>query len=57
MAVRVRLRLRTGAGEVLSAALVNSGFEADTPQLVVPIALARRLDLWGRALVEGRIQV
>lgn len=57
MAVRVRLRLRAGGAEVLTSALVNSGFEADTPQLVVPIALARRLGLWSRALLEGRIQL
>ena len=27
-------------------ALVNSGYEADTPQLMIPIGLARELGLW-----------
>ncbi len=43
MAVRVRLRikcLKTGK-EVVTSALVNSGFEAETPQLLIP----RRLSL------------
>ena len=43
--------------EEVTVALVNSGFESDTPQLLVPINLARRLGLWDRALVEGRIQL
>jgi len=43
VAVRVRLRikcLKTGK-EVVTSALVNSGFEAETPQLLIP----RRLSL------------
>ncbi|MCX8205305.1 MAG: hypothetical protein N3H31_06615 [Candidatus Nezhaarchaeota archaeon] len=48
MAVRVRLRIRSlkGGGEVASSALVNSGFEAETPQLLVPRRLAMELGLW-----------
>jgi len=48
MAVRVRLRvksLRSGR-EVLTSALVNSGFEAETPQLLIPRRLATELGLW-----------
>ena len=48
MAVRVRLAVRnreTGALMEL-AALVNSGFEAETPQLLLPVAAARELGLW-----------
>jgi len=48
MAVRVRLRvksLRTGR-EVATSALVNSGYEAETPQLLVPRRLAAELGLW-----------
>jgi len=29
----------------LTVALVNSGFESDRPQILIPISLARRLDL------------
>jgi len=48
LAVRVRLAVRnreTGALMEL-AALVNSGFEAETPQLLLPVAAARELGLW-----------
>lgn len=48
MAVRVKLKiksLRSGV-EVVTSALVNSGFEAETPQLLVPRRLAATLNLW-----------
>ena len=48
MAVRVRLRIRNVlSGRLIeTSALVNSGYEADTPQLLIPRALAARIDLW-----------
>ena len=46
MAVRVRLRVEAGGRVREVVALVNSGYEADTPQLMVPIGLARELGLW-----------
>ena len=48
MAVRVKLRIRSlrSSREVTSPALVNSGFEAETPQLLVPRRLAVELGLW-----------
>lgn len=48
MAIRVKLRIRSlkSGKEVVSSALVNSGFEAETPQLLVPRKLALALDLW-----------
>jgi len=46
MAVRVRLRLSRGDRVVEAPALVNSGYEADSPQLMVPIEVARSLGLW-----------
>ena len=27
-------------------ALINSGYEADTPQLIVPVSIAKELSLW-----------
>ena len=48
MAVRVRLRLvarKTGRAIEVSA-LVNSGFETDRPQLLIPVKLAEELGLW-----------
>ena len=46
MAVRIRLKLRRGNLEREVIALVNSGYEADTPQLLVPTGLAREIGLW-----------
>ena len=46
MAVRLRLRVRRGSKSVDVVALLNSGYEAPTPQLLIPIDLARELDLW-----------
>ncbi len=48
MAVRVKLRVRCprSGREAVTAALVNSGFEAETPQLLVPRRLAAELGLW-----------
>jgi len=46
LAVRIRLRLRRGGLAREVVALVNSGYEADTPQLLVPVSLARELELW-----------
>jgi len=41
----------------LTVVLVNSGFESDRPQILIPISLARRLDLWDRGLIEGSSQI
>ncbi len=47
MAVRLRLRIRTAEGRVAECiALLNSGFEAPTPQLLIPIDIAKELKLW-----------
>lgn len=55
MAVRLRLRVRTAEGRVVECvALLNSGFEAPTPQLIVPVDVARRLGLWPP---EGAVEV
>ena len=54
MAVRVRLRLKRGNVVLETVALVNSGYEADTPQLLLPVGLARELGLWppGTGMIE-----
>jgi len=45
MAVRVKLLLK-GKTTKEVVALINSGYEADTPQLMISISLARELGLW-----------
>ena len=44
--MRVRVRLRAGGKEVVTTALVNTGFETERPQVLIPLNLARALSLW-----------
>jgi hypothetical protein len=48
MAVRVKLRLKSKfSGETIEvSALINSGFETESPQLLIPMQLARRVTLY-----------
>ena len=46
MVVRVRLRIERNGRCIETSALANSGYEAETPQLLIPIRLAEQLDLW-----------
>ena len=45
MAVRVRLRIKGTNKEVVTSTLINSGFEAEEPQLVIPLSLAETLGI------------
>lgn len=44
--VRVRLRIECGERSLDLSALANSGYESETPQLLVPIPVAQLLGLW-----------
>ncbi len=59
MAVRVRLRLRSKTSQetIETSALVNSGFEAESPQLLIPIPLARQLSLYPPPPTSSVIEV
>ena len=46
MACRVKVRVRVGGLVVEEAALLNSGFESDEPDIVVPVEVAKLLGLW-----------
>jgi hypothetical protein len=46
MAVRVRLKISREGRSLEVIALVNSGYEADSPQLMIPLQIARELGLW-----------
>ncbi len=46
MGVRVRVRIESRGGSLETAALVNTGFEAPTPQILLPVKAAERLGLW-----------
>ena len=43
MVVRVKVEVRYGDKTVETAAVANSGYETETPELHLPLALARRL--------------
>jgi hypothetical protein len=56
--VRVRLRISSRGGkEVITSALVNSGFEAETPQVLIPRSLAYELGLWPPPLDATLVEV
>jgi hypothetical protein len=46
MAVRIKIEIRIGERSKTVVALLNSGYEAPTPQLLIPIDIARELGLW-----------
>ncbi len=57
MGVRVLVELKRNNRVVSSAALVNSGYEADEPELHVPLALARVLGFKLEGLKGERYKV
>ncbi len=46
MVYRVLIKLVKDDKEVETKALLNSGFEANTPDIAIPINIAKQLDLW-----------
>ena len=46
MAVRLKLKISAGDKSVEAVALLNSGYEAPTPHLLIPVDLAKALNLW-----------
>ena len=46
MGVRVRVRLEVGDRAMEVPALLNSGFESDEPDVVIPVEVAEALGLW-----------
>lgn len=46
MVVRVRVRMRASSGDLVTSALANMGYEADEPEVVLPVRAAERLGLY-----------
>ncbi|RLF24993.1 MAG: hypothetical protein DRM97_02675 [Thermoprotei archaeon] len=46
MACRVKIKLKRGDKIIETIALLNSGFESDEPDIIVPTSIAEELDLW-----------
>ena len=46
LVVRVRMKLVREGREVETSSLANSGYESETPQILIPIKVAELLALW-----------
>ncbi|MCS7113220.1 MAG: hypothetical protein RMJ00_06885 [Nitrososphaerota archaeon] len=57
MAVRIKLKVRSPSREMVTSALVNSGFEAETPQLLIPRSFALNLGLWPPPIEAQLVEV
>jgi len=58
VAVRVRLKIESVDQRVLEAtALVNTGFETERPELLLPIKAAEKLDLWPNLPSDARVEI
>lgn len=44
--MNLKIKVRNTGKTVKTSALVNSGFETEKPQLLIPIMLAREIGLW-----------
>ena len=56
MVVRVKVRIERSGKVVETSALANSGYEAETPQLLTPIRLAETLGLWPPQIMSRSFQ-
>jgi len=46
LVVRVKVRIICGSKSIDVSALANSGYESETPQILIPIPVAQTLGLW-----------
>jgi len=46
MGVRVRIRIKSSTQEAETPALVNTGFETEEPEILLPVKLAEKLGLY-----------
>lgn len=46
MPVRIKIKIETNDREIITSALINSGYEADRPEVLIPLRLAQELNLW-----------
>jgi predicted aspartyl protease len=54
MGVRVRVRIKYGDASLDLVALVNTGYETDVPEILVPVSVAEKLGIFPR-LLDGTI--
>jgi len=51
--VRVKVKIEANDRSIITSALVNSGFESTSPDIIVPMGLAEKLGLWPPTEVES----
>jgi len=55
VACRVKVTIKRGGKTLEALALVNSGFETDTPDIAIPVNVAKELGLWPPASAVSTI--
>lgn len=53
MALRIKIKLKYKEKELTTIALVNSGFITETPDIAIPLEIAKKLKIW--PLEKGEI--
>ena len=46
MGLRVLMKIKIGDREIVAPVLVNSGFESDESEIIVPYSMIERMGLW-----------
>jgi len=46
LVVRLKLKITVNSKSVIKVSLLNSGYEANSPQLLIPVSVAKELNLW-----------
>lgn len=54
MGVRVRVEIEYRGRKVSAIGLLNTGYESDVPEIIVPVAIAEQLGIWPK-LPEGTV--
>lgn len=56
MTVRVRVKLSRNGFQVSTVAIANSGYESDSPEIVLPVKAAERLKLYPELSAGSRVE-
>ena len=56
MTVRVRIKLSRNGFQVSTVAIANSGYESDSPEIVLPVKAAERLKLYPELPAGSRVE-
>ncbi|RKX71644.1 hypothetical protein DRP53_00725 [candidate division WOR-3 bacterium] len=54
--VRIKVKLSFGAGSVKTAAIVNTGYGTEEPEILIPVAVAKKLGIWPEFPAGTRVE-